>query len=237
MTNQAKQRHELELTRFRAERQLPAAKEAAARAVFELRGKQEELMGHEHGLAGFLARFTGRREEKLEALRLEVRHAEAQRDARRRDMEELERTLRETEERLNALPDWPELNAPEWERKTLAGMLECLLEENYEALEEARKSLRGERAGQIMSRQEFQEFYGAADRTGEGCAVLLKRLHDLGGLSELPPYYQAPTAYTANAATTFIRLDRVNEAMDQCLRLQSAVRELLQTPDPDDSSQ
>lgn len=227
MKQLAEQRHDLELTRFRAERQLSDVKEAAARAVFDLRRQEEALRGYENGFAGLIARFTGRREEKLEQLWAEVRHAQAQRDACRRELEALEQAIRETEDALAALPGWPELNAPEWEARICARMLEPLLEENYEALKEARRSLRGERMGEIMSAEKFQSFYGEADRTGEACAVLAKRLNALGHLSKVPPYYQAPTAYTANAATGFIRLDRVSEAIGQCLQMQSAVSELL----------
>lgn len=226
MNQLAKQRHDLELARFRAERQLPAAKEAAARAIYDLRSCQEALMGYEHGVAGFFARLTRRREEKLEQLRAAVRHGEAQRDARRREAEALEQAIREAEMALSALPGWQELDAPQWEARTCAEMLGPLLEESHEALKESRKLLRGERTGEIMSPQDIQDIHGAADRTGEACAVLLKRLHALGFLPELPPYYRAPTAYTANAATNFIRLDRVSEAMTQCLEMQRAVCQL-----------
>lgn len=234
MTNLAKQRHDLEIARFQAAHQLPFTKEAEAQAIFDLHRQQDELMGYENGFAGLVARFTGRREEKLEQLRANLRHGEAQRDALRREAAALEHTIRKTDAALAELPPWTVLDAPRWESRVCARMLLPLLKDNHSALAEARKSLRGERAGQIMSRQEFQEFYGAADRTGEACAVLVQRLHELGGLSEIPPYYRAPTAYTANAATTYIRLDRVNEAMGQCLRLQSAMEQLLQAPEPAD---
>lgn len=226
MTQSAQTRHDLELARFRAERQLPKAKEAAARAAYDLRQCQENLMGYENGFAGLIARFTGKREEKLEALNAQVRHAAARREECRRAVTDLEHTLKETEEALSALPGWEALKSPQWECRALARMLAELLPENYEALAEARKSLRGERRGEIMSQQAFQEFYAAADRTGEVCGVLVRRLRELGAMAQVPPYYRTPTAYTANAATAFHRLDRVNEAMDQCRELLSAVKRL-----------
>lgn len=229
-----KQRYELELIRFQTERKLRSAEEAVKQAESDLYLSKEKLLNYETGLRVLLDRFSGRKAEKLEKLQGDIRRAQALRDARRREREALEQTIRQTEADLSALPGWQELDAPAWEARFCAQMLTQLLEDNYEALEEARKTLRGERMDQIMSAGEFQSYYGAADRTGEACAKLLARLKELGFLNEVPSYYLAPTAYTANAAAGFIRLERVGSAMDQCVEMQSAVRKLLQYPEADE---
>lgn len=231
MLQQVYRRYELETSLSQKQQRSSILSEEIPKAKYHLRGRQEALMNYEHGsIRGFLDKVSGKREEKLELLRADIRKAEAALALLQQERESLSSQQTAAEKELASLPGWSELRAQpgdtgkeaaRLEARLCAGILTDLLDRNLAALTEARGLLRGERAGEIMSYQEQHRIHAAAEQTGEQCRILLQRMKEALDALDIPfqisGYYRSPTAYTAGAAANFIRLERMGEAMDQVL--------------------
>lgn len=235
-------RYELEADLLKMEQESNILSKKLPQAKYDLRFAQKAQMNYEHGsIRGFLDKVSGMREAKLEILRADIRKAEAALTLLQQEREALNRRLTAAETELASLPDWEVLRAQpgetgkeaaRLEARLCAGMLIGLLEENFAALTESHGLLRGERSMEIMTYETLHKIHTEAEQTGEKCRHLLERMKGVLDALDIPfeisGYYRSPTAYTAGAATKFIRLERVRSAMDQALETKKQVTALHQ---------
>lgn len=215
--------YEIQTSLLRLQQRESEGKEALKQAKFDLRSADEALLTYEGSARSFLDKLTGKREEKTEALRREVRSREAARDALQREQESLRHQQEELTAALETLPSSETLRAEaeqEWavlEARYCAEALIPLLEKNEKALLEYRSVMRGEYP--VLSVQRQQEIYAEPNIWAQRCVPLLQRLKEALDVLRIPftlgGYYESPVAYLVSAAAKHNRLDRVNQALNQ----------------------
>lgn len=237
MLQQLYRRYELETTLHSAKQQKTLLNQKLPQARSDLRAAEDALLRYEYGsFRGFLDRLSGKREDKLEQLRSDVRKAEAVLAAAQQEKQVLSLRLTAVEAELDTLPGWAEFRGQPGETGTesarleallLTEQLEALLEENHAALTESYGQLRGERSMELITYEELHSIHTRAEQSGESCRILLERMKAaLDALEipfEIPAYYHSPTAYTAGAGDKFHRIGRVRNAMDQALEVKKRV--------------
>lgn len=238
---QLQQRYRQETAVLQLQQRHNALAEELAQAKWNKRTCQEALTAYEHSaLRQLLDKLSGKQAETLEKLRSDLRKAEAALTSLRREKESLRREEAASKAALEQLPSVEELlqrdpsltaQATKLDALFCARQLIPLLEENEQALTQARAWLRGEYNGQTMSHQERQEKFSAPDWTGEECRVLLQRMKKALDTLEIPfqisSYYTAPTAFIASVAAPHGRVGRANEALHQAAAMKNKVAKLI----------
>lgn len=233
MQEQMTRRYQLETALYRLEQRLSQVGAALKAAKFTLREAKQAQLLYDGSLKSFFDKLSGKREERQEALRRDVSAAEAQLAALTREEEGLKRNRETIEQEMSPLPAPEELRAwalgsPEtakqWaslEAAFCAEQLQILLEKTDEALEGYRAQLRGDRMGQIVSREELHEIGTAHISLAEACRPLLHRLQEAMEILEQTPkievggYFSNPSGFIVSAAAQHNRIDRVNDALFQ----------------------
>ena len=227
--------YELETTLLRLTRRQKALKEELRESKFDLRSRDEKLLNYRGGIRFLLHRITGKQEETEEALRREVRQAEAQLAALQRERSALEAQLTQTREELQHLPDRETLRRETegsiWaalEAKFCADALSPLLEENHSALLEYRSLMQGNHP-EILSPQRQQEICAEPNVRAEQCLPYLHRLKQALEIQEIPfepgAYYDSPAAFLVAPAAMHNRRDRINQALNQVETIQKFIKQ------------
>lgn len=222
---------ETETSLLRLQRREAEVTEALKQAKFDLRGADDTLLCYEGSVRSFLDKLSGTRAEKAEALRREVRKAEAALASLQREQDSLRRQQEELTGILETLPSSEALRAEaeqEWaalEAGYCAEALIPLLEENHKALLEYRSMIRREYP--LLSAERQQEIAAEPNVRAEKCVPYLLRLKKAQDILEQPfdlgAYYCAPVAYLAGVAAHHNQLDRINHALDQVETLQKRI--------------
>lgn len=218
---------------LRLERRSELLKEERKQAKYDLRCRDDKLLNYQGGIRSFLDKLSGKQEEKLEALRREVRNAESTLQSLQREQESLAGQREELTQLLSSLPSSEELraeNEQEWaglEAKLCAEALPPLLEENRTALLEYRSLLQGSRM-EILTVEQKQKISAEPDLRARKCLPWLNRLKEakllLGESFDPGSYYASPEAYLVSVVAKHNRLDRVNQAITQVEALQSQLQ-------------
>lgn len=235
---QLTQRFTQERELLELENRLRVLPEVISQAKFQLRGRQVALLSYEGSFRGLLDKFSGKREEKAEALRREAAHEEQALQQLLRQRDSLEQQRRELTARLEVLPSVddlrPQVEETQWaalETGYCAQALQPLLEENRRALQEYRELIRGQRM-EILSAEEQQQICTAPNIWGERCRPIVARLAAaldiLGQPLNAGEYFEKPTAYLVNVAAKHNRIERAGRALDQVEALQRTVTRLLE---------
>ena len=228
-----RQIYEARISLLELERREAAAKDALARAKYDLRSAKAAQLEY-GGLTKLLDKLSGRCADREEDLSRDVRRAEDALAAAVREAEDTARNLAAVRERISRLPDPASLeNTPEkcaLEAKLCIRAALPLLAENEQALIACRDLLQGRRAGEILTIEERVRIQSAPDQTGEACSPWLTTLEaDLKILQipfELPDYYRFPTAYLI-AASDPVRRDKINLALNAAAHLQNRLPGIL----------
>ncbi len=227
--------YETERSLLRLQRQLERLKEEITQAKYDLRKADQALTEYGSSLRFLLDRFSGRQEETREALQRQLREAEAKHSSLLRQRERLTAELEQAQKERSFLPPAEELRRQaepkQWaalETALCAEALLPLLEENYEALLEYRRVLRGEYP--ILSSEDRQEKCAQPNVRAQQCLPWLNRLKEaqslLGNPFDPGSYYASPAAYLV-AAAQHNQLDRANNALTQVEKLQKLVKGML----------
>lgn len=235
LREQITHRFHLELACFQQRRSLLRTKEALRQAEYACREAHVAQTEYDGSFRSLLDRLRGKREEKQEALAREYRQAEETVRSLKSRKESLEQDVQELEEEMQTLPTWETLGEQsrgeepdfwtEREKLLCTQMLLPLLEETEQALEDYRGILRGERAGEIMSREERWSLSSAHIARAKNCCPLLDRLKKAMGPAcpEIGEYFHNPSFFIESAAAHHNRLDRVNTALAQTAKLRKAL--------------
>ena len=236
MKEKLSQRYALETVLLRLERQQAVITEDIKQAKYDIRCKNEALLSYEGGLRRFLDQLSGKREEKAEALRRDLRHAENLLSTLLREQEALRQECTELQKELQSLPSLDILrkaNELEWaalEARYCAEALSPLLEGTKMALLEYRELMQGSRPD-VLSPTAQQEIYTAPNLWGEQCQPLVERLKIALDILETPfapgGYFDSPASYLVTVAAKHNRLDRVNQALDQTQDIMNLTRKIL----------
>jgi len=211
---------------------------------WDIRQEEETLLNYETGIRGFLDRFSGKRDEKIEELNRAVRQAKGKLESLIRQQESAKGQLAELETQSTALPDAAALEAqarqhPETEKvwaeleaDLRAQMLLPLLEKNLETLDEYHQLLRGAKVGEVMTRERLYEIGTKHIRWGSACMEQLRQLQSamavLKGSWEIPGYFENPAGFIESAASKYNQIDRAATAMDQVRKAQREMKQICQ---------
>jgi len=231
MTERIAEYFRLEEALLAAERRGEALTEELKLARCHVRQYADQKLQYEGSLRSFLDRLKGRQEQRQENLDRQLRHAEGELASLTREKEALTRKQTGLREALSALPNRDALRDqamtdPEtgktfaaMEARSLCRRLQPLLAEAEQALLEYRKTMRGSRAGEILSYEELHAYGTAPNEWGRKCAALLEWLKEDLEFLDVPftvgPWFSNPEGYVAAAAAKHNRLDRLNDALDQ----------------------
>ena len=222
MTERIAEYFRLEEALLAAERRGEALTEELKLARYHVRQYADQKLQYEGSLRSFLDRLKGRQEEQLEYLDRQLRHAEGELASLTREKEALTRKQTGLREALRAQsmadPETGKTFAA-MEARSLCRRLQPLLAEAEQALLEYRKTMRGSRAGEILSYEELHAYGTAPNEWGRKCAALLERLKEDLEFLDVPftvgPWFSNPEGYVAAAAAKHNRLDRLNDALGQ----------------------
>ena len=236
MKEQLSQRYALETLLLRLKRAQTATAEDIKQAKYDIRNKTEDLLNYEGSLRGFLDKFSGKREEKLDSLRQAQSREESRLASLLREQETLIQKRAGAESALASLPPLEvlrEADEEEWailEARYCAEALLPLLEETEKALLEYRELMQRSRP-EALSLTAQQEIYTAPNAWGEKCRPLIERLRAALAFQKisLAPggFFESPTAYLVTVAAKHNRFDRVNQALDQTQTLLNLSRRIL----------
>lgn len=223
--------------------QLEALTERIKEAKWSQRSHAEKVLTYEGSFRAFLDKFSGKREDRAEELRRELRRAETALRALLREQEALKQEQDRISKERSALPSLETLQkeiaqdpsaakeGARLEAQYCAQVLIPMLEENHRALLELRRLMGGGRAGEIISIEEQQAIHAGPNIWGEKCVPLLQRLKSALEIQDIPfeigSYYRAPTSFIVSAAAVHNRRDRVNQAMDQVLAAKKQIAAIL----------
>lgn len=224
--------YEIQTSLLRLTRRAEELTEEVKQAKFDLRSRNVALVEYTGGFRSFLDGLTGKREDRLEALRRNVRREEAGLDAVLRKQQEVDAEILRIRTELAEMPEESTLRSgmeTEWaelEVKYCAEALAPLLEEHHRALLAYRSLLRGEYP--VLSVQRQQEIRSEPDIRAKKCVPWLLRLKEALDLLEVSfdmgDYYRSPASYLVTAAQHNHR-DQVNKALDQVERVQKMVNQ------------
>ena len=213
---------------FTLQRREVALKEALAQAKYDLRNARGALTEYDGSFRKFLDKFSRKQDNRLYTLKSGVTKAEAQLNTLTRENQETETSLAEIRAKLDILSE-PK-DDPRGQARFCIACLQVLLPEADKALTERRTLAQGAIPGQIMTHEDRQQIYTAADRAAEDCTRLLKpldaALKTLNIPFTLPVCYEKPTAYLANA-TQYTAKDRLNDLIAQTATLNNRLPDLL----------
>lgn len=221
--------YELETASYRSSIREAELKESVKQAKFNLR--QATIAQVEYGgIRAFVDKLSGKHADKMEALSLEVRKAEAELHSLQRQLEAEKQKLSALQEQRTALPPLEELQTEEtkdlWaplERRYCAEALLPLLTRVEEALGEYRQMLRGEYP--ILSISDQSAIGAAPIAAAEKCRPLLNRLEAVQDLPEAG-FFRSPAAFLA-AAARHNQLELAAAAADQTAALKNHLTQSL----------
>lgn len=221
--------YELETASYRSSIREAELKESVKQAKFNLR--QATIAQVEYGgIRAFVDKLSGKHADKMEALSLEVRKAEAELHSLQRQLEAEKQKLSALQEQRTALPPLEELQTEEtkdlWaplERRYCAEALLPLLTRVEEALGEYGKMLRGEYP--ILSISDQSAIGAAPIAAAEKCRMLLDRLEAVQVLPEAG-FFRSPAAFLA-AAARHNQLELAAAAADQTAALKNHLTQSL----------
>lgn len=244
MDNQIRTYYELETEVFRLTLKAEETEQSLRQAKYDCREATVALTEYEGSLRSFLDGLSGKKADKLDALRRTEAHAKQTLSGLTQESERLTAKQEELTAALKALPSFEELKksafaTPEktilWatlEAKLCAEKLLSVLQKNWEALEEFRQQMRGNRMHQITTREQIYEVGAAHIPLGEESATLLHRMKEplalLNQPLEIPHYFLSPAAYIESAAARHNRLDRISKAQQQVEDMQREMKKLLE---------
>lgn len=228
-----KRRYQVDLALLHLESREGAAKEALRQAKYDLRQAEAEKLEYEGSFHAFLDKFSGKQEEKRDALALQVSRRKAALTEAQGALQRLEEEKTRLEAEDRELPPGEVFSRSEdsgirtlwaeYERNYCIDALLPLLEENLQALITYRETRQGAVPGQILSHGERQQIYGQPDILAKQCKLLLERLETAlelqGGTLEIGEYFRQPESYLVSPAASHNRMDRVNRAIDQVVSM------------------
>lgn len=228
-------RYEVEAELLQLEEQEKSCSQVLRQAKYDLRQAEEDKLLYEGSLRSFLDKFSGKQAERLEALTREVSHRKAALADAQQQKERLTQKRAALEAEEKELPPFTAFDNPEdpeirlrWaalEQSFCIKALLPLLEKTGEALLEYRKTLQGNRPGEILTQEQIQWIYKEPEIRAEKCRPYLDRLEKAGKVLGQEPepgaYLQSPESYLVSPAAIHNRRDRVNQAIDQIYGLRN----------------
>ena len=223
---QLKQKQNLEIVLWRAEKRREQLRQLVPRVQFDLREAKIALVEYEGSpLRIWMDKRRGRWEEKQEGLRRDVMNAEAALREARQALEDQEARCRNAEEQLAALNDLGDCidcagTLEEDQRQELlrreagicAEKLMYLLEENRLALEAAREWVRPNNRVEGAPGMTEGNLLVQADQWARKCCEQLIRIAQCGILPDIHPYFMNPAGYICGV-TRYQQIDRVTMAL------------------------
>lgn len=242
LLKQILERHKMDISALRLQRQDKENDLALRQAKFDLRNAQVAQTLYDGSFRSFWDRLSGKKEAKEVELRHEVQKKEANLTAAKRQREVLDMQLSEIREKLEAFPDWNDLRSQaegetlrEWYRLDALYCIEAvlpLLEDNHTALIEQRNMMSGANVGKVYTFSEQAEVYTAPEQIGDLCKPYILRLKTALDILQIPfdsySYFQNPSAFINGVIAKHNRRDRVNEALNQVEALQRLLPQLQQ---------
>lgn len=235
-------RYELETRLLRTNNELEETSACLAEVKYQRRDAWEKKNLYEGSIRSLMDRISGKREEVQERLARNYRQAEETVAALTREREILMQQQSTLQSELETLPSAEELRdmalsdsemAAQWaelESKFCAEGLAHLLEKTDEALEQYRSQMRGERMGEMVSREDLYAIGTAHMKWAKQCQPLLERLEKAQAVLERPfetgGYFDNPAGYIESAAAKHNRLDRISAALGQVAKLRRTVEEI-----------
>lgn len=229
LLKQIRDRHQIDISTLRLQRQSAENDSAMRQAKFEVRAAKEASLSYEGSFQSLLDRLKGKKEEKETSLRHDAQKAAANYSAAARQKEVLDRQLSELKQKMEAFPDWNDLRAQaegetlrEWYRLDALYCIETLqplLEDCRTALVERRNMMNGANVGKVYTYSEQAQIQTNPEKCGEDCKFFIRRLEkslkDLEISFETGDFFTNPSFFLNASAASHNRRDRVNEAINQ----------------------
>ena len=241
-----RERFRLETESLLTQRKIKNLTEDIRMENYLLRERKVARIEYDGSLKKMLDALKGKKEQRIEELDRAVRQSEANLQSRKQQLDMEKQTLAELEKAISGIPDRKTLKeqaegnpAAELEfAKRTAGFcavqLESMLQTCMTALEEHRKIIRGERAGELMSQSERLGIMAKPEEIAEAIRPVLEELQEAlvrqGEDLQIGVFFQSPSLFL-NPAARHTKLDRASQAMDQVLNMQKTVKTLMANQD------
>ena len=203
-----------------------------------LRERKVARLEYDGSMKKMLDTLRGKKAERIAELDRAIRQSEASLRSRQRQLECERQTMAELETRLSSLPDRRTLREqaagdPEAEREYAsqtalfcAIRLEPMLRDCLTALEEQRRIVRGERAGEIMSQNDRVGILAKPEELAEKIFPILTELKEALERTDqeltIGQFFTSPALFL-NPAAAHNRIDRVSQAIGQVERVRKEI--------------
>lgn len=235
---QIRERFRLETESLLTEQQLKNLTEDVRMENYLLRERKVARVEYDGSMKKMLDTFRGKKTERIEELDRAIRQSEANLQSRQRQLECEKRRMAELETRISNLPDRRILREqaagnPEAEREYArqtalfcAFCLEPMLKDCLTALEEQRRIVRGERAGEIMSQRDRVGILAKPEELAEKIYPILTELKEALERTDqeltIGQFFTSPALFL-NPAAAHNRIDRVSQAIGQVERVRKEI--------------
>ena len=233
-----RERFSLETEALLTEQQIKNLTEDVRMEKYLLRERKVARAEYDGSVKKMLDTFRGKKAERIEELDRAIRQSEASLQSCQRQLECDRQTMAELETRISSLPDRRTLREQaagdpdaerEYARQTAlfcAFRLEPMLRDCLTSLEEQRRIVRGERAGEIMSQRDRVGILAKPEELAEKiCPVLTELKEALEGTNQeltVGQFFTSPALFL-NPAAAHNRIDRVSQAIGQVERVRKEI--------------